>query len=144
MLGWRGITRGTPLSGRKTQPMGKKSPNYVTMTILRGFSCRWRVGPRGHACTPEPLPIWLVHSRPPFGFFSSRAISVPADGCPFCFPERPSCPPACHLHDPGDVSLLHGRPRVSAERVTAKIRAEAQDSDGLAGIKAAAWWGLGG
>lgn len=142
MLGWRGIPRGTPLSGRKTQPMGKKSPNYVTTTILLEFSCRWRVGPRGHACTLEPrgpIPIW-----PPCGFFSSRAISIPADGCPFRFPERPSRPPACHLHDPGDVFLLHGRPRVSAERVTAKIRAEAQDSDGLAGIKPAAWWGLSG
>ena len=118
MLGWRGVTRGTPtpLSGRKTQSLGKKSPHYVTVTILwGGRSCRWTVSPCGHTSTPEPwgpVPLWLVHCRPPCGFFSSRATLVPADGCPFRFPEKPSPPPACHLHDLGDVSPALLSPRV--------------------------------
>lgn len=118
MLGSRGVTRGTapPLSGRKTQSMGKKSPHYVTVTILCvGGSCWWTVGPCGHTRSPEPwgpVPLWLVHCPPPCGFFLSRATSVPADGCPFHFPEKPSPPPACHLHDLGDVSPALPSPRV--------------------------------
>lgn len=80
-----------------------------------GRSCRWTVSPCGHTSTPEPwgpVPLWLVHCRPPCGFFSSRATLVPADGCPFRFPEKPSPPPACHLHDLGDVSPALLSPRV--------------------------------
>lgn len=90
MLGWRGVTRGTPtpLSGRKTQSLGKKSPHYVTVTILGGGaflpvdgqSLRPHkhpraLGPRSPLVGTLSASLWVLFVSGHFG--PSRWLSLP-------------------------------------------------------------------
>ena len=73
-------------------------------------------GPRSHLVDTLSASLWVL-------FLS--ATSIPADGCPFRFPEKPSRPPACHLHDPGDVSPASPSPSVCRAGAKSQRRRQA-------------------
>lgn len=77
---------GSPLSGRKTQLMGKKSPNYITTTILGGFPAGGRsvlVATRVPRSPGAPFPSgWHTVGLPvgslPLGPFQSQPMALPS------------------------------------------------------------------